>query len=182
MIYKGEDAEKRAALAVAEKMAAAAKTAPKGSGRDTVMALILDGEEKDTLSAHMRDIARESGEEFFKRDAANVDNSHCVVLLAAISAPFGLGHCGMCGFENCGKMAKAGANCAFNITDLGIAAGSAAAIAADNRIDNRILFSAGQAALRMNLFPADVRVCYGIPLATSSKSIFFDRDPANVML
>ena len=50
MIYKGEDAEKRAALAVADKMAAAAKTAPKGSGRDTVIALILDGVEKDTLS------------------------------------------------------------------------------------------------------------------------------------
>lgn len=182
MIYKGEDAEKRAALAVAEKMAAAAKTAPKGSGRDTVMTLILDGEEKDILSAHMRDIARETGENFFNRDASNVDSSHCVVLMAAISAPFGLDHCGMCGFENCGSMAKAGANCAFNITDLGIAAGSAASIAADSRMDNRILYSAGRAALRMDLFPADVRVCYGIPLSTSSKSIFFDRDPANIML
>lgn len=182
MVYKGEDAEKRAALAVADKMAAAAKTAPKGSGRDTVIALILDGEEKDALSAHMRDIASETGAEFFNRDASNVDNSHCVLLLGAISAPFGLDHCGMCGFENCGKMVKAGANCAFNVTDLGIAAGSAASVAADNRIDNRILFSAGQAALRMDLFPPDVRVCYGIPLATSSKSIFFDRDPANVML
>lgn len=182
MIHKGEEAEKRAALAAADKMAAAAKTAPKGSGRDTVMALILDGADKDALSAHMRDIAAETGEEFFRRDASNVDSSHCVLLLAAVSAPFGLAHCGMCGFENCGKMAKAGANCAFNITDLGIAAGSAASVAADSRMDNRILFSAGQAALRMKLFPEDVRVCYGIPLATGPKSVFFDRDPANVML
>lgn len=182
MIYKGKEAEKRAALCVADKMAAAAKTAPKGSGRDTILAFILDGEEKDILSSHMRDIALETGAEFFSRDAGNVDGSHCIVLIGAISVPFGLDHCGMCGFKNCGEMVKAGANCAFNITDLGIATGSAASIAADNRIDNRILFSAGQAALRMNLFPEDVRVCYGIPLSTESKSIFFDRDPANVML
>ncbi len=182
MIHQGEDAERRAAFAVADKMAAAAKTAPKGSGKDKVIALILDGNDKSVLSAHMRDIASETGAAFFERDAANVDASHCIVLIGVLSTPFGLEHCGMCGFDNCGDMVKAGANCAFNITDLGIAIGSAVSIAADNRIDNRVLYSAGQAALRMNCFPSDVGVCFGIPLSTTSKSVFFDRDPNNVML
>ena len=72
-------------------------------------------------------------------------------------------------------MAEAGANCAFNITDLGIAIGSAVSVAADNRIDNRILFSAGKAAVRSGFMSETVRGCYGIPLATASKSVFYDR-------
>ena len=181
MIYKSEDAEKRSALAVADKMVAAAKTAPKGCGADKVISFILDGNDKSVLSAYMRDIAMETGADFFERDAKNVDNSHCIVLLGVISEPLGLDPCGMCGFKNCKEMVKAGANCACNVTDLGIAVGSAVSIAADNRIDNRVMFSAGQAALRMGCFPSSVRVCFGIPLSTSSKSIFFDRDPENVM-
>lgn len=182
MIHTSEDAEKRSAFIVADKMVAAARTAPKGCGEDNVVALILDGNDKSILSEHMRDIAKETGAEFFNRDAANVDNSHCIVMIGVTANPLGLDPCGMCGFKNCGEMQKAGANCAFNVTDLGIAVGSAVSVAADNRIDNRVLFSAGQAALRMECFPSDVRVCFGIPLSTSSKSIFFDRDPANVMV
>ena len=72
-------------------------------------------------------------------------------------------------------MAEAGANYAFNNTDLGIAVGSAVSVAADNRIDNRVLFSAGKAAVRSGFMSETVRVCYGIPLATASKSIFYDR-------
>lgn len=181
MIYKSEDAEKRSAFAVADKMVAAAKTAPKGCGEDNVIALILDGNDKSILSAHMRDIARETGADFFERDAANVDNSHCIVLIGVLNKPLGLAHCGMCGFDTCKEMSDAGANCAFNVTDLGIAVGSAVSIAADNRIDNRVLFSAGQAALKMGCLPFNVRVCFGIPLSTTSKSIYFDRDPENVM-
>lgn len=181
MIYKGEDAEKKAALAVAEKMAAAAKTAPKASGVEDVVALILDGEDKDVLSKHMRNIAAEGGPDFFERDAGNVDASHCVVMIGMVENPLYLQGCGMCGFKNCGERKKAGTHCAFNLTDLGIAVGSAVSVAADNRIDNRVLYSAGQAALRMGSFPPEVKICYGIPLATNSKSIFFDRDPANVM-
>ncbi len=182
MIYKAEDVEKKAAMAVAEKMVAAAKTAPKGSGVDDVVALILDGEDKDALSAHMRDIGNETGLDFFLRDAGNVDNSHCIVLIGMVDNPLYLKDCGICGFKNCGERKKAGSHCAFNTTDLGIAIGSAVSIAADNRMDNRVLYSAGKAAMRMGCFPSAVKVCHGIPLSTSSKSIFFDRDPANVMV
>lgn len=176
------DAEKRAAFFVADLMAAAARTAPKGCGVDNIEVIILDGEEKDKLAEHMREIAKETGAEFFNRDAGNVDNSHCIVLIGIKDNPLGLESCGLCGFENCGMMRKAGANCTFNITDLGIAVGSAASIAGDNRIDNRVFYSAGKAAVATGVFPEDVRVAYGIPLSTTSKSIFFDREPGCVLV
>ena len=181
MIKTMDAAERDAALRVADYMAAAARTAPKGSGKDKIMTLILTGEDKDRLAEEMRKAAAEYQEEFIERDSHNVDNSHCVVLIAANSIPMGLDNCGMCGFENCGKMAKAGANCVFNITDLGIAVGSAVSVAADHRIDNRVMYSAGRAAVRLGLFQDDVRVCWGIPLYTGSKSIFFDRNPGAVL-
>ncbi len=182
MIKYMEAAERDAALQVADLMAAAARTAPKGSGKDKVITMILTGEDKAALAEEMRRAAAEYGEEFIERDAGNVDNSHCVILIGVTSVPFGLNHCRMCGFENCAAMKRAGANCAFNITDLGIAVGSAVSVAADHRIDNRVMYSAGRGAVRMGLFPEDVRVCYGIPLFTGAKSIYFDRGAGAVLL
>ena len=175
MIYKRNSSADEAVLDVAKRMVAAAVTAPKGHGIDNLLALILDGEDKDRLSAIKRDIAEETGADFFSRDAENVDNSVCIVLMATRNKPIGLTDCGFCGFGTCGGAKKAGANCAFNVNDLGLAIGSAVSLAADNRIDNRVLFSAGKAALRMGIFPENVRVCFGIPLSVSGKSIFFDR-------
>ena len=175
MLYKRENAAEKAAMRVAQQMVAAAVTAPKGCGIDNIEAAVLDGEDKDTLSQIMRDIAKETGADFFLRDAGNVDDSHCIVIIGVDNAPIALENCGLCGFKNCGETSKAGANCAFNTVDLGIAIGSAVSIAADNRIDNRIMFSAGKAAIRMGIFPKNVRVCFGIPLSTTGKSIFCDR-------
>ncbi len=182
MIKYMETAEKDAALHVADLMAAAARTAPKGSGKDKVITLILTGEDKDKLAEEMRTAAKEYQEEFIERDSHNVDASHCVVLIGVNSVPFGLNNCSMCGFENCGACKSANANCAFNITDLGIAVGSAVSVAADHRIDNRVMYSAGRAAVRMGIFPEDIRVCYGIPLYTGAKSIYFDRGAGAVLL
>ena len=181
MIETREQAIHEAALQTARLMAAAAISAPKASGNDTVQAFVLTGEDKTILANHMRDIAKETGAEFFDRDAGNVDRSEAVVIIGVKNVPFGLDHCGYCGFENCGKMVKAGANCALTMTDIGIAVGSAVSIAADHRMDNRVMFSAGQAALRMDFFDASVRVSYGIPISVTSKSIYFDRDPGAVL-
>ena len=63
----------------------------------------------------------------------------------------------------------------YKIEDMAVKNDVAVSIAADNRIDNRVLFSAGKAALRINAFPEKVRVCFGIPLSVSGKSLFFDR-------
>ena len=182
MIKNMETAEREIALLTADKMVTAARTAPKGSGKDKVISMILTGDDMMRLADEMEKAGREYNLPFFVRDAVNVRNSHCVVLLGAKAEPFGLDNCSMCGFENCAEMVKAGANCAFNVTDLGIAVGSAVSIAADNRIDNRVMYSAGKSAVKMGLFPEGVRVAYGIPLYTGSKSIFFDRNPGAVLL
>lgn len=65
--------------------------------------------------------------------------------------------------------------CAFNTGDLGIALGSAVSVAMDNRIDNRVMYTVGQAVLKMNLLGDDIKIVYGIPLSVSSKNVFFDR-------
>jgi len=175
MIYEGTDLEKKAAYAVADLMVLAAKTAPKGCGLDNVVSLVLDGKEKDVLADEMRKISKETGSDFYERDAGNVDNSHLIVLIGVRNSPIGLKNCSLCGFADCQEMQMVGGRCAFNITDLGIAVGSAVSVAADHRIDNRIMFTAGKAAKRLNFFSDDVKTCFGIPLSSSSKSIFFDR-------
>lgn len=177
-----EQAERDAVMAVADMMVTAAKTAPKGSGKDTVVAAVVSGEDKDKLADAMRELGEEYKEEFILRDAGNVDSSICVVLIGCKDTPFGLNNCSMCGFENCAKMKKAGSNCVFNVTDLGIAIGSAVSVAADNRIDNRVMYSAGKGAIKMGCFPENIKICYGIPLNASSKSIYFDRGAGAVLL
>jgi len=175
MKYEGIELEKKAAFIVADLMAAAAKTAPKACGLDNIVVLVLDGSEKNALADEMRAIAKATGADFFERDAGNVDSSHLVVMIGVRDIPAGLENCGFCGFLNCSETKKSGGKCAFNITDLGIAVGSAVSIAANHRIDNRVMFTAGKAALNLGFFSDDVKTCYGIPLSTGSKSIFYDR-------
>ena len=60
--------------------------------------------------------------------------------------------------------------------DLGIAIGSACAMAADMRVDTRVMFSAGLAAQRLGLL-GDCKCVMAIPVSCSSKNPFFDRKP-----
>ncbi len=53
--------------------------------------------------------------------------------------------------------------------------GSAVSVAADNRVDNRIMYTAGQAIMKMKILGEDVKIAYGIPLSISGKNPFFDR-------
>jgi uncharacterized ferredoxin-like protein len=64
--------------------------------------------------------------------------------------------------------------CFFNANDLGIAIGSATSLAADFRVDSRVMFSVGQAVLSLNLLP-ECSMVLALPLSVSGKSIFFDR-------
>lgn len=181
MIKHMEAAEKEAVLAVADLMVAAARTAPKGSGKDNVVSAILTGDDKDKLVDKMYELSDDYNEAFIKRDADNINHCQCIVVIGVRNRPFGLDNCKMCGFQNCMEMKNAGANCAFNVTDLGIAIGSAVSVAANHRIDNRVMYSAGRAAVKAGSLPADVKVCFGIPLFVGSKSIFFDRNPGAVL-
>ena len=83
--------------------------------------------------------------------------------------------CQFCGFENCKACLDAGGKCAYTAMDLGIAIGAAVSVAADARVDNRVMFSAGRAAMEMKLLGEKVCQMVGIPLSVSGKSPFFDR-------
>ena len=113
MKYNTFVSEKTAALNVAHKMVAAAKTAPKGCGTDKIIAFILDGEEKYQLCEEMKKMAVLPDSGFFERDANNLNSSHCVVLIGVVNVPLGLTTCGFCGFPNCAASVKAGSLCAL---------------------------------------------------------------------
>jgi uncharacterized ferredoxin-like protein len=65
--------------------------------------------------------------------------------------------------------------CAISIGDLGIAIGSAVSVAANHRVDNRVMLSVGRAALNLDFFEEKVKIAYGIPLNVSGKNPFYDR-------
>lgn len=57
--------------------------------------------------------------------------------------------------------------------DLGIALGSAAKIASELNVDNRIMYRIGAAAKRLGMTEANIT--QGIPISATGKNIFFDR-------
>ncbi len=168
------EAEESAVLTVAQLMCAVARTAPKARGMDDIETRIIR-EEKEKLANKMEEISREYDVPFFLRDANNVRQSTLVVLIGTRITPHNLSPCGFCGFADCQEMQEKGGVCAFSLNDLGIAVGSAVSIASLHHIDNRIMFSAGYAALKLGLLSPDVRVAFGIPLSCTGKNIFFDR-------
>ncbi|MDL2262796.1 DUF2148 domain-containing protein [Bacteroidales bacterium OttesenSCG-928-I21] len=110
------------------------------------------------------------------RDAENIRNSEAVVLIATKINTLGLKICGLCGMTNCETKNKHHQTpCFFNANDMGIAIGSAVSIAADNRIDNRIMYTVGMSAKELNFFANEVHIIVGIALSVSGKNIFFDR-------
>lgn len=176
MIRKSREIEERAVETVAELMCAAARTAPKGKGQDTLVTLIVKGETIQHLAAEMRKIAQESGAGFFSRDAGGVEKVTIIVLFGQKIKPMGVPNCGYCGNANCAETVSNEGLCAISIGDLGIAIGSAVSVAADCRIDNRIMFTVGRAALNLGLFDdKDIRIAYGVPLSITGKNIFWDR-------
>lgn len=175
MILEAQATELNAVMSVAELMAAAARTAPKGKGADRLVSMIFTGEDKDLVAARMSAISREKDIPFFQRDATNILQCTAVLALGTILAPLGIPYCGYCGYASCQECSQDDGRCSFNIIDLGIALGSAVSIAALHHIDNRIMFSFGRTALEMGLLPEGTIIAYGIPLSVSSKSPFFDR-------
>ncbi|RQD68816.1 MAG: ferredoxin [Tindallia sp. MSAO_Bac2] len=175
MIHRQDTTEKKAAMVTAQMMAAAARTAPKAKGADNLEIIIVEGPEKDKLAEEMRKIAKENKAAFFERDAGNVDQAHVVFLAGTRIQTVGVAVCGYCGFKDCAENQQNNGICTFNSGDLGLAVGSAAAVAADHHCDNRVMFTAGKAAMLLEYFKTDVKIAYAIPLSVSGKSPFFDR-------
>lgn len=163
-------------ISVAEKMVIAALTAPKTRGINHIHSLLLTGNNKDKLVKEMAKIGHETSRPFFIRDSKNVDDAIAIVLIGNSIGEMDLPYCGYCGFRSCTEKKKHSLiPCAFNSIDLGIAAGSAVSIAMDSRVDNRIMYTAGIAAIDLRLFNKDVKAALGIPLSATGKNIFFDR-------
>ena len=176
MIYKSDTAEKDALLEVAKLMVTAARTAPKARGIDAILTMIVDGADKDAVANEMRRIYGGDEDRFrFDRDASCVDASEYVVAIAVVDKPIGPLLCNACGFENCGAAVKAGVPCCFNISDLGTAACSACAVASHHWVDNRLMYTIGKAVQNLGLFDTKIRMCYGIPISATGKSIYYDR-------
>ncbi len=176
MINK-DQAVREAILRCAGDMCAAAQSAPKACGLDSIVTGILTGEEVAALSAEMEKIVETIPDcrPAFRRDAPLVAACPAVVLIGTIRHLRGLTPCSLCGFENCAAASKAGGHCCFDDMDLGIAIGSAASIAADHRIDNRVLYTAGVAAMRLRLLGENVTTIMAIPLNVEPKNPFFAR-------
>ncbi len=167
--------EQQAALAVASLMAAAARTAPKTRGIDNLKVIAIDDDSsRNQLLAKMRELARLEGRPSFERDAKCISASPAILVLGIESNTAGL-NCGYCGQTTCESLEAIKGACAFNSIDLGIAASSAAAVAADSRVDTRLMFSVGRACLALSWFGPKVTQALGIPLSITGKSPFFDR-------
>ncbi len=164
-------------LSVARRMVLAARTAPKARGVNNMAMSILTGNDIQSLAKTMKEIGEKEDNPIFLRDAANVLSSADVVVLVGTKIrTLGLKTCGLCGFTNCEEKDKHPAvPCVFNTGDLGIAVGSAVSVAMDARIDNRIMYTIGVAAMHMGLLGKEFRIIYGIPMSATSKNPFFDR-------
>ena len=134
MLYQSDYMEEKAILQTAARMCAAARTAPKAHGRDTLHTLVLTGEEKENLAKKMEEVGRrEMGDgmnTWYGRDAGNVRAAQAVILIGTDRKQRGVPHCGYCGFGDCGCCKDSGGNCAYTYVDLGIAVSSAVFAAA----------------------------------------------------
>lgn len=178
MIHQFEEIKVSTVIELAKKMAIAAKTAPKARGIDNLSIVLVTDDDIKRLSNHMKFIAQRDNIAFFERDALNLEHAFAVLLLGTVYKSLGLKNCGWCGFETCDiKEQHPEHPCVYNVHDLGVAVGSAVALAAQFHVDNRVMFSIGKAAIELKMFNENVKAAFGIPLTAYSKNPFFDRKP-----
>ncbi len=175
MLWRGEEMEQKALDSAVSEILVAARTAPKAKGIDNLVTAVATDGTIEKLRNHMENLAEKTGAQFLKRDAENLKNTPYVILLGTKINPVNVPYCGYCGYKDCQENRANDGICAFNTGDLGIALGSAVSKAADLRIDNRIMFSAGKAASELSLLGDDVSIIYALPLYIGGKNIYFDR-------
>ena len=165
---------------VADLMEVAARTAPKGVGKDFLEIKVLTDEERIAVGKEMMEMCSERTN--FDRDGQNVLDSDALVLIGLLPHKGAGLNCGACGFATCAEMERQnvqadfiGGNCAIRLLDMGIALGSAVKIASELNVDNRIMYRVGVAARRLGL--AKAQIVHGVPLSATGKNIFFDRQP-----
>lgn len=176
MLINERDTRTERLLGVANEMMTAARTAPKGKGFDIIEVAMVYGETIHEISEKMLQYSQETGLKFVTRDAENILQSEVIILIGTRQQLHNL-NCGYCGFETCvEKTEHPDVPCAINTVDVGIAIGSACAVASRHFVDNRVMFSVGRVVHEMGLMPQCSSI-YGIPISCSSKNPFFDRIP-----
>jgi len=187
-VLTSAQAEKEAVLTAARLIMAAVTTSPKARGVSSVTSVLIHDEEKERLAKAMEDHGpqKKFNQDIFLRDAQNIRRSQAVLLIGVKGSlpkkpekPF---NCGACGHPLCSQFIRVekkrgedfvGPLCAFQVMDLGIALGVAAKMAAELNVDNRLMYTAGAAAMNLGLLQADMVIA--LPLSVSEKNIFFDR-------
>lgn len=177
-IFKEQEVRKEAVFEIAKRIMTAARTAPKAKGIDNMVIALLKKDGIKEVSEKLKEMARRDNlPDFFLRDAVNILSADAMIIFGTKIASTGLDPCGMCGFADCTEKNRHPDHpCVFNTGDLGIAIGSAASAAMDNRVDNRIMYTVGQALLEMRVLGEEVKIIYGMPLSISGKNPFFDRN------
>ncbi len=176
MIKFNEEVELEGILNIAKLMAVSARTAPKSKGIDNIVIALVTGEDIEKIRKKMKEIGKRENIPFFIRDSVCLESCKAILLIGVKKNPLGLSYCSYCGFKNCGEMKKNGANCFFNIVDLGIAVSSAINTASLIHADTRVMFSIGKTAKDMKIMPDDVEQILGIPLSATGKNPYFDRE------
>ena len=172
MIINERDSRHDNVINAARAMITAARTAPKAKGLDLVEAVIVEGDDLKRLSDAMMRLHETTGRHVYLRDGKNILQGEAVILIGTRPEPLGL-NCGHCGYPECVEKPLR-VPCAFNSVDVGIALGAACSVGADLRIDSRVMYSAGMAAMQLKLLPGCINV-FAIALSASSKNPFFDR-------
>ena len=175
MIYNERTQRHEQVIVAARQMMTAARTAPKARGVDIIEIVLIEGDELKALADRMVEIGNERNRPSFLRDAGNVPQAECVVVIGTKYQSLGL-NCGHCGFSTCAEREQNGeVPCSLNSIDVGIAIGSACATAADLRLDTRVMYSIGVAAEQLGYLGPDAHLTMGIAISASSKNPFFDR-------
>ena len=185
MIYNERTQRHEQVIAAARQMMIAARTAPKARGVDIIEIALIEGDELKALADRMVEIGNERNRPSFLRDAGNVLQAECIVAIGTRYHSLGL-NCGHCGFATCAEREHSNSQfstpnsqfqvpCSLNSIDVGIAVGSACAIAADLRLDTRVMYSIGVAVEQLGWIGEGVHLTMGIAVSASSKNPFFDR-------
>ena len=171
MIYDEREIRREQVIEAAKQMMTAARTAPKAKGEDLIEILLVTGDEIKTLSDKLHAMGEERSRGGMMRDAINILSADAIVLIGTRELPMGL-NCAYCGAETCESrgceigilVAKGVAVAALDLLD----------IAADLRLDTRVMYSAGYAARALGWMP-DCTCVIAIPVSASAKNPFFDR-------
>lgn len=166
MVKKNPEKDINVLIKIAEEACIAARTAPKANGLDFIETAIVYGDEIISLSNEMKRIGEEKGLQFLIRDSNNI-LGHVVILIGTKLKEKGLPFS-----EDTSEETNIYTTSAI---DLGIAIGSLVSVLSERKVDNRVMYSIGEAAVKLKILGEDVKIAYGIPLSISGKNPFFDR-------